>query len=127
MNKNIFFKKYNQMKSITYPQCHDGKGRIILKEVLSKEEKQQRSLEFLHDDIIPPGSTIGIHTHKNEEEYYYILSGKGTMTLNEQIIPVQQGDLAAVFPGGSHGIENPFEEELHILVICIKTQNSLKK
>ena len=39
-------------------------------------------LNFLHDDVLAPGVSIGPHAHRGDEEYYYILSGRGTMTLD---------------------------------------------
>ena len=41
----------------------------------------ERRLRFVHDDVLKPGVSIGTHTHSEDEEYYYIISGSGMMHL----------------------------------------------
>ncbi|MEI6071971.1 MAG: cupin domain-containing protein [Verrucomicrobiae bacterium] len=66
--------------------CHNGIGPWKMKSVIEHvEKKEQLFIKFIHDDIIPPGSSIGYHQHKNdepEEEWYYCLEGEGIMTLD---------------------------------------------
>lgn len=88
--------------------CHDGVGTIQVRKIINRESDMTRFLRILHDDIIPVGTTVGIHEHgdENDEEYYYILSGGGVMVLDGKRFPVGPGDMACVFPGGSHGFES---------------------
>jgi mannose-6-phosphate isomerase-like protein (cupin superfamily) len=107
------------MPSRPLEHCHDGVGTIDWIEVLGGRDVPGRHLRFMHDDILPPGTSIGIHRHEDDEEYYYILSGHGVMTLDGQRHEVGPGDITAVFPGGEHGLENNGEEPLRILVISV--------
>ena len=76
-------------------------------------------LGFTHDDILPPGVSIGIHRHEKDEEYYDNISGCGVMTLDDKQFEVKAGDITAIFPGGSHGLVNNGTEDLRIMVIGI--------
>jgi mannose-6-phosphate isomerase-like protein (cupin superfamily) len=87
--------------------------------VLGGEDLPGRHLRFLHDDVLPPGTSIGVHRHQDDEEYYYILEGQGIMTLNGQQLPVGPGDITAVFPGGEHGLENAGTSSLRVLVFSV--------
>ena len=58
---------------------------------------------------------------EKDEEYYYILSGKGVMTLDDEQFEVEEGDLTIVYPGGSHGLENNSNDILRVVVISINS------
>ena len=119
MYTTAYFKKANEMKQVPLRECHSGRGDVRWTDVLSGSPIEGRRLNFLHDDILKPGVTIGVHKHEGDEEYYYILSGRGTMTLNGQDYEVGPGDIAAVFPGGKHGLANNSEDDLRIIVFSV--------
>ena len=99
------------------PQCHGGQGTLAFAELMSGGRAAGRQLNFLHDDVLAPGVSIGVHRHDKDEEYYYILSGQGIMTLDGVRQEVGPGDLTAVYPGGEHGLENTGHEHLRVIVI----------
>jgi len=120
MNKTTYVKKRKEMRRQPLEQCHGGTGALDWTCVLNGEELPGRGVNFIHDDILPPGVSIGLHPHTGDEEYYYIISGRGIMTLNQERREVAAGDITAVFPGGTHGLENTGGEDLRIIVISIK-------
>ena len=117
MQATTQIKKRSEMVQQPFSECHDGKGTIDWTEVLNYGGQSERRLRYIHDDTIPPGASIGIHPHKAEEEYYYIISGEGDMILDGVSHAVSAGDITAVFPGGSHGLTNTGQCDLRILVI----------
>lgn len=119
MEKTSFIKKRDEMLHEPFPECHGGKGALDWTQVLDNRQDQNKHLAFIHHNIIPPGASIGIHHHEQGEEYYYIISGKGIMTLDNEQFEVEKGDLTAVFKGGSHGLENNTSGDLSIIVIGI--------
>lgn len=119
MAQTTLCRRHDDMVRKALDQCHGGKGAIDWTSVLGGGELAGRHLRFLHDDVLPPGVSIGVHRHEHDEEYYLILAGTGLMTLDDQALPVQAGDLTAVFPGGRHGLENTGTEDLRVLVIGI--------
>jgi mannose-6-phosphate isomerase-like protein (cupin superfamily) len=113
-------RRREEMTRKPLPNCHEGKGALDWTNVLGGEHLARGALNWLHDDVLPPGVTIGVHPHKDDEEYYYILSGRGVMILDGQRHSVKAGDITAVFPGGSHGLENTSDENLRAIVISVK-------
>lgn len=104
----------------TLEKCHDGEGPLMLKDVIGAFGKWQ-FIKFIHDDIIPPGTTIGYHQHACSspfEEWYYVLSGEGIMQLDGEDHRMRPGDISVCFANGHHGIKNTGTENLRILVIC---------
>ena len=100
-------------------RCHDGQGSVDWTEVLGGAELKGRRVLFIHDDVLPPGVSIGVHTHDRGEEYYYILGGEGTMTLDGRRVAVAAGSVTAVFAGGSHGLENTGVRDLRVIVVGV--------
>ena len=78
-----------------------------------------KKLRWIHDHLLEPGVSIGLHEHVDDEEYYYVLAGSGTLIMDGEEHPVQAGDLAAVYPGGRHGIKNTSDQTMRLLVISI--------
>jgi mannose-6-phosphate isomerase-like protein (cupin superfamily) len=62
-----------------------------------------------------PGSAIGYHEQK-EDEIYYVLSGRGVMTVDGKSFDVGPGDAVLTRPGSSHGLKQAGTEDLVILI-----------
>ncbi|MEM1340294.1 MAG: cupin domain-containing protein [Bacteroidota bacterium] len=118
--KTTLFKKKTSVKTEKLANCHNGVGVLDFRCLVEKGELPNGCLlKYIHDDILPPKTSIGNHPHYNCEEYYYILSGEGTMILDDQEYKVASGDFTGVFPGGSHGLMNSGTADLRIIVIGI--------
>lgn len=66
---------------------------------------------------IPPGGVSGEHLHTRTEEIYFILSGRGQITLDGRSYQVLAGDLILTSVGTRHGLRNTGTEGLGWLVI----------
>jgi uncharacterized cupin superfamily protein len=121
MTKTTLLKRRAAMVREPLPQCHGGAGALDWTTVLGGEELRGRHLNYIHDDILPPGASIGVHRHEHDEEYYYFVAGRGVMTLgvDGERCDVQAGDITAVYPGGEHGLENNSNADLRVIVICV--------
>jgi len=64
---------------------------------------------------LKPGSAIGYH-EQHEDEIYYVLSGRGIMTIDGKPIEVGPGTAVLTRPGSSHGIKQVGREDLVILI-----------
>jgi len=67
---------------------------------------------------VPPGRGTLLHRHGETEEIYYIVEGKGTMTLGDETFPVSDGDTICIAPGTPHCISNAGTGALRILCAC---------
>ena len=120
MQATTLIRRRSEMSRALLPNCHDGRGVIDWTVVLDDQQCRGRQLHFINDDILPPGTSIGLHRHDLDEEYYFILSGTGVMTLDGVRHEVGPGDITAIFPGGGHGLENNSQEDLRIIVIGLR-------
>lgn len=119
MSSTTFIKYQTEMQREPLPNCHTGTGVLDWTNVLDPKDLPGKHLKFIHDDILPPGASVGVHRHEHDEEYYYIISGAGLMTLDDQQFTVKAGDITAVYPGGCHGLANTGTENLRIIVISV--------
>jgi len=86
--------------------------------------------ELMHPDIhgnisqslaeatVKPSQSTLLHKHIKSEEIYYILQGRGKLSLDNETIPVTKGDTICIMPGTNHNIENTGKEDLKILCSC---------
>ena len=64
---------------------------------------------------LKPGSGIGYHEQK-EDEIYYVLSGRGMMTIDGKEFEVGPGTAVLTRPGSSHGLKQVGTEDLVIMI-----------
>jgi mannose-6-phosphate isomerase-like protein (cupin superfamily) len=94
------------------PGTHDGGGMTIGYSFFSKVPKL--SLVFRKRSF-HPGSGIGYH-EQHEDEIYYVLSGRGEMTVDGKKFDVTPGTAVLTRPGSSHGLKQTGNEDLVILI-----------
>jgi len=94
------------------PGPHEGSGTTT---AYSFFTKATTSKLVFRKRVLHPGASIGSHPQK-EEEIYYILSGAGEMTMNNEKFTVQAGDAILTLPGSSHGLKQSGKDDLVILI-----------
>jgi hypothetical protein len=109
-------------------KCHGGVGKLLLRD-LTNGLSNRLQLKFMHDDILKPGTTFGMHCHgpkedsyaqEQMEEWYVCLSGEGVMINEGKEYPMKAGDASVCYFNGTHGIKNTGKEDMRILVLNIK-------
>lgn len=69
--------------------------------------------------IFAPGQETGfLHTHKNHEELYFFLRGKGEFQTDGNIFPIGEGSVVRVAPEGKRSVRNSGVEPL--VMLCIQ-------
>jgi len=94
------------------PGTHNGGGQTIGYSFFAKAPGLR--LVF-RKRAFKPGSAIGYHEQK-EDEIYYVLSGRGVMTVDGKSFEVGPGDGVLTRPGSSHGLKQAGTEDLVILI-----------
>jgi mannose-6-phosphate isomerase-like protein (cupin superfamily) len=103
-------------------RAHGGEGLIRFAR-LADRESIVGGCNFIDLAELPPGTSIGPHTHtESEEEFYLILQGLGEMTRNGETFAVEPGDLIRNPPGGTHSLRNTGAEALRIFVFELEVQ-----
>lgn len=74
--------------------------------------------QSLAEARLPPHCATTAHRHLQTEEIYYILEGRGLMTIDQQEQPVGPGDAIAILPGQWHQIHNEGTTVLKFLCCC---------
>ena len=69
--------------------------------------------------VLHPGSSIGYHL-QTEDEVYYVVGGRGRMTIDGKTFDVEPGDAILTRPGSSHGLAQAGRGDL-VLVIAFPT------
>jgi mannose-6-phosphate isomerase-like protein (cupin superfamily) len=94
------------------PGTHNGGGETVGYSFFSKTPNLK--LVF-RKRAFKPGSAIGYHLQR-EDEIYYVLSGRGLMTIDGKEFEVGPGDAVLTRPGSSHGLKQVGKEDLVILI-----------
>lgn len=69
--------------------------------------------------VFAPGQETGfLHTHKNHEELYFFLSGKGEFQVDGDIFPIEEGSVVRVAPDGRRSVRNNGAEPL--VMLCVQ-------
>jgi mannose-6-phosphate isomerase-like protein (cupin superfamily) len=72
----------------------------------------------LAEEVLPAGAAVGRHHHLETEEVYYLLEGRGRMTVGEETREVVAGDAVFIPRGQTHTLENTGTEPLRLLLVC---------
>lgn len=116
----MIVKNINDMEKQSI-SAHGGEGRINFCRVF-REKEFESNWNFVDFVSIPPNSSIGIHRHEGNEEMYFILEGRGVMTVNNEKREVKAGDLILNKSGYSHGLRNEYDQDIKILVVEVKIE-----
>ena len=94
------------------PGTHNGGGMTVGYSFFSKVPNLK--LVF-RKRAFKPGSGVGLHTQK-EDEIYYVLSGRGTMTLDGKTVDITPGTAVLTRTGSSHSLKQAGTEDLVVLI-----------
>ena len=94
----------NEMKVEEKERMRDGEGVTRLTYLL--DGSTEKNARMFAEVTLNPGSSIGYHRHDSETEYYFILSGSGTVNDDGKEVQIKQGDAIITGNGASHSIKN---------------------
>jgi uncharacterized cupin superfamily protein len=76
-------------------------------------------------DVVPPGKcSCPFHSHRGQEEMFFVVAGAGTLRYGEQARPIRAGDVICCPTGGpetAHQIVNDSDEDLAYLSVSTMT------
>lgn len=73
--------------------------------------------------VFAPGQETGfLHTHKNHEELYFFLAGKGEFQVDGDVFPVKEGSVVRVAPEGRRSVRNNGTEPL--VMLCVQYRSN---
>ncbi len=90
-------------------------GPYLLEALIDSEEERAATCYRVR---VEPHSRTAISYHRVAEEFYFVLSGRGTAILNGQIYSLKAGDFLRLPPGTTHGFMTD-DEPLDMLDIHV--------
>lgn len=96
-----------------------GKGEVQVEPLFSPDEFES-DVRFCSRVTLAEGCSIGLHQHIDEDELYFIISGRGIVTDGEMVKDVKAGTSILTRSGESHSIENCEKEELVMIAVIPK-------
>lgn len=95
----------------------EGAKYVILRPLIMKEDGAPGFAMRLFE--MKPGGHTPFHTH-DWEHVNYILEGEGTLTLENEDVPIKAGDAILVPPGEKHNYRNTSNAPLKFLCMVPK-------
>jgi quercetin dioxygenase-like cupin family protein len=92
-----------------------GPGGGIYRIVTTAEESVGRIFAF--EAYEPPGGGPPLHTHANEDEYFFVLEGEISFYIDGQVTLGKAGDSAFVPRGAAHCFKNRSNRDARVLVL----------
>ena len=111
----VDFGKMSEIKDYTLQLGPEIK---ILGKVFGGKSVNATGSEFSFQSFAPGTETGFLHTHKNHEELYFFLSGKGEFQVDGEVFPIQEGSVVRVAPSGKRSVRNNGTEPL--LMLCMQ-------
>ena len=94
------------------PGTHNGGGQTIGYSFFDKTP----GMKFVfRKRALHPGAGVG-HHEQREDEVYYVLSGKGVMTVDDKAVDMTPGTAVLTRPGSSHSLKQVGNEDLVVLI-----------
>ncbi len=103
------------------PSSHGGVGLIEHCRIFNAEDFES-DWSVLALDVLPPGSAIGVHEQRKDEEIYFVLEGHGIATVSGEECEVGPGDMVLARRGDTHGIRNHSSQPLKMVAIGVKVR-----
>ena len=94
----------NEMKTEDKENMRNGEGTTHLTYLL--DGSTQKNARMFAEITLDQGCSIEYHRHDSETEYFFILSGTGSVNDDGKEIEVKPGDSIITGNGASHSIKN---------------------
>ena len=115
LNTNFTVANVGPLKDLlTFPN-----GKVFMKDNIKATGAE---LSF---QLMPAGTESPFfHSHKQNEEIYVVIRGRGKMQVDETVFDLQEGTVVRVAPAGVRSMRSADDSELVFMVIQVK-ENSL--
>ena len=107
------------MRKVIIPEMRGGTGEVTIEHILEGAELKGNCGMYAKVTI-NPGSSLGYHTHENESETYFVLSGTGEYNDNGTVRTVKVGDTTITPNGCGHAMKTLGDEPLVFMALIIK-------
>lgn len=110
------FTNINNFEKTEVKNMRGGTGSIYLQKVNPILDNMKMYAKI----TIPKGSSIGMHTHTEDEEMIYVLKNNGILTIDDKEYELSEGMISICKRGHNHSIKNIYKEDLVLLAVVTK-------
>ena len=103
----------NRQRAAVIRTPHGSEIRPLVDRTTSEIE-----LCSLAEEVLPVCASVGQHHHVETEEIYYLLEGRGRMSVGAETREVAAGDAVFIPRGAIHTLENTGDEPIRLLLVC---------
>ncbi len=111
-------KKSADMTEEIRERMREGSGRVEILHIFKKEELKGKARLFARLRL-GKGCSIGYHKHENEEEVFYVMQGRGTVTEDGKQYTVEAGDAILTGGGSGHSVRNDSDQPLDLVAVIL--------
>jgi quercetin dioxygenase-like cupin family protein len=110
---------FSELKETHLENQRGGSGPVIRKMVFTEEDTCGKA-KMCVLQTIPPGSSVGVHSHDTDAEFFYVVSGTLRVTDNGTEKDLVAGDCNFSGGGSSHGVKNVSDKDAVTLCVFFK-------
>ena len=110
----------NELRTEDREKPRDGTGIASFVHLTEGKGTVHKNVILLAEITLPPGASIGNHSHSEDMEFYIILKGNGVVNDNGTEKPVTQGDVMITGNGETHSINNTGNVPLVLHAVIVK-------
>ena len=123
VDRSVQVYKKAEMQTWNRSKAAGGEGELLGKFAYTRHQTgEQDAIREIGWLTLPPGASIGLHKHTNNEDVYLIVEGRGTFVGSDgKEVPVSAGDLTIARPGQSHALKNIGKKPLVFLDLIAET------
>ena len=96
---------FASLPETTIPRMYGGEGEVHANMYASPTMKIMKGK-------LPPGATIGLHTHQTSSEIIYILEGSAAVLYDGEKLRIEAGQVHYCPDGHAHSLINDTERDL---------------
>jgi len=106
------------MPSEVRANMRGGDGSVTVQPFFTPDEITAKS-RLCAKLTLPPGASIGVHEHLQEDEVYIITRGSGILDDGQTETCVEAGDAVLTGNGESHAIRNDGDVPLEVIAVIM--------
>ncbi len=98
-----------------------ARGKLFLRNLLGSA-----GLEMSLNVVLPGEGMAFLHKHRQNEEVYVVVGGRGQFLVDGQCIDVAQGSVLRISPAGARAWRNNSDAPLHFLCIQYRADSVIR-